>query len=363
MKPLYLEMESIGPFVNKVRIDLGSIEEGGLFLICGPTGSGKSFIFDAMCYALYGKTPSGREKNLKSDYSKVGDEPRIEFCFQLGEKRYLAERTLEHDAPKRDGGYVTRPEKASLSLLIPDKGNLEGYRSKVLASRKREVQKKAVEIIGLEMEQFSRVMMIPQGEFRELLKADTDRREGLLRKLFDSYLYVKVADEFEKRTKRLRRDIGVGGTKSDTMIVSMIETLSLDSNPGDGLTFAEWSQNVIDGLDMKKKETVKDEEDRHERWNTSRKTLEKAKAVYRTNLDLEEALKRKAELERKEKKDIGEIKRKLDLHKRASSFVPDLGSLDHVANDIKPLEKSTHDLMEREKKLKMNLDGTRKKID
>ncbi|MCK5773101.1 MAG: SMC family ATPase, partial [Thermoplasmata archaeon] len=199
MKPSWLEMENIGPFVKRTRVDLDSIEDGGLFLISGPTGSGKSFIFDSICYALYGKTPSGRDKNLRSDHAPIGEDPIIRFCFQVGDIRYLVERTLE--APRKSGGATNRPEKASLVKLIPDGSG--GYGKEVVASKKSDVKVEVTRILGLEMEQFSRVMMIPQGEFRELLRADTDKREVLLRQLFNSLLYKDITDSIDSRSKKL----------------------------------------------------------------------------------------------------------------------------------------------------------------
>ncbi len=207
MLPQHLEMENIGPFVKRTRIDLTSVKEDGLFLICGPTGSGKSFIFDAICYSLYGKTPSGRDRNMRSDHSVDGEEPRIIFSFMVGDRRYLVERILQYEAPKKGGGIIMRPEKASLSLLISDPMVKGSYQKKTLATQKREVHNKVVEVLGLEMEQFSRVMMIPQGEFRELLRSDTEKREILLRKLFDSIKYRDISDSIEVRSKRLYGEI------------------------------------------------------------------------------------------------------------------------------------------------------------
>ena len=92
MRPLILEIQAIGPFVEKTVIDFQEFDDDALFLIHGNTGAGKSFIFDSMCFALYGKTPSGREGCLRSDFAKEGVQPYAKFRFRAGDKTYEARR-------------------------------------------------------------------------------------------------------------------------------------------------------------------------------------------------------------------------------------------------------------------------------
>ena len=194
MRPLYLALDHIGPFSGSSQIDLEKFGDNALFLVCGKTGSGKSFIFDSICYALFGSTPSGREDCLASDFRKEGDRPMILFRFSLGDRLYEVERTLPYlDRKVRGSGTTQKAETACLRMLSPEQ--------QVLAVKKNEVKDGCEELLGLDMKQFSRVMMIPQGDFRELLKADTKAREPLLQALFRSNLYSNITFEIERSYK------------------------------------------------------------------------------------------------------------------------------------------------------------------
>ncbi len=340
MKPSWLEMENIGPFVKRTRVDLDSIEEGGLFLISGPTGSGKSFIFDSICYALYGKTPSGRDKNLRSDHAPIGEDPIIRFCFQVGDIRYLVERTLE--APRKSGGTTNIPEKASLVKLIPDGSG--GYGKEVVASKKSDVKVEVTRILGLEMEQFSRVMMIPQGEFRELLRADTDKREVLLRQLFNSLLYKDITDSIDSRSKKLFNKIKVEGTRKDTLVDTIVEKLMLDGGPGEGVMFNEWSSDVVSNLDESFREVLKVEAEKKIVWESVLKGLEIARTAYRINTELEKSKRRRKELGVIQKEEIEKISSVLDLNGKAQRLRPDLERLDGLTRDRSDLDLDVREL-------------------
>jgi exonuclease SbcC len=106
VKPLFLEVSGIGPFVGSQKINFEAFGDNALFLIHGPTGGGKTFLFDAICYALYADTPAGREGNLKSDFLPDNIEPFIDFRFSLGAKQYRVRRNLAYRRPKKRGGGI-----------------------------------------------------------------------------------------------------------------------------------------------------------------------------------------------------------------------------------------------------------------
>lgn len=324
MRPLWLELQNIGPFVKKTRLDLERIEEGGLFLISGPTGSGKSFIFDTICYSLYGKTPSKREGHMRSHHSGIGDKPVIKFSFKVGDQTYLIERTLEYEDRKRGSGTTMRPEGASLLRLIQDPSAVDGIRSDPLASKKTEVHDRCVEILGLGMEQFSRVMMIPQGEFRDLLRSETKDREALLRKLFDSILYLRIADELSAMYGKLNDEMKAGTERNNALTDNIAANLGVDVKPGDGLTFDEWSKDILgrikDGLEDSKLK----EEGARKKWEGARSALLRAKEVFQTSDDLDDTRKRIKKLETEEKEKISGYENTLDLSARSSRLEPDL---------------------------------------
>jgi len=188
MKPLSLEISGIGPFVDTQRIDFTLMDEKSLFLISGPTGVGKTFIFDALCYALYAESATGRESHLKSDFLSRDAEPRIELSFALGDKSYRVRRGLAYRrAKKRGEGFTQVPESQGLFRFNPADGRLEP-----LASKKSDVNRILNGLLGLDARQFRQVVMIPQGEFRKLLLSDSGDREILLERLFDTQLYRDI---------------------------------------------------------------------------------------------------------------------------------------------------------------------------
>jgi len=364
MRPLWLEMKNIGPFVGKTRLELENIEEGGLFLISGPTGSGKTFIFDTICYALYGKTPSKREGHLKSDHGGIGDAPEIRFSFRVGDRTYLIERTLEYEDHKKVGGTTSRTEQASLFELITDPSSPDGTRSVSLASKKTEVLDRCTEILGLGMEQFSRVMMIPQGDFRELLRAETKDRESLLRKLFDSVFYLKVADELSTRYGRLSDEIKASVERNDTIIEGIVGDIALDTRPGEGLTFDEWSDEVIKKIEDDLSGSRIKEKVSRKSWDDSREQLQRSNEVYTTFRDLNSAKQKLKELEDEGKEKIAGYEKILDISSVASRLKPDLRSHDDLVeqkngiegeiisltSNLEELERSHSEFREREEK-------------
>jgi len=196
MRPLSLTMQAIGPFKNKTEIDFASIGATELFLIHGATGRGKSFIFDSICFALYGETPSKRETHFKSDHAEPGTVPFVEFTFELGEARFRVRRQPAHVRPKARGEGMT-DEKESVELVRIEADGAE----KTEASSIRTVRTKVEDLLGLDMGQFSQVVLLPQGEFRKLLLAESADREVLLEKLFDSSWYERVQNEIGALTQ------------------------------------------------------------------------------------------------------------------------------------------------------------------
>ncbi len=344
MRPMWIELENIGPFVKRARVDLTDIEEGGLFLISGPTGSGKSFIFDTICYALYGKTPSKREGHLRSDHAGVGDVPSIRFKFKVGEITYLIERTLEYNDHKRGSGITKRGETASLLKIIDDPSRIDGERDVVIASKKTEVNDSSMKILGLGMEQFSRVMMIPQGEFRELLRSETKDREALLRKLFDSLFYFKVSEELSRRYTNLNDRIKDSISRNETRIDTIVNKLDLETKPGEGLTFAEWTTDTLTLLDERYGLIMIEEKGAGSRWGSARKNLQMAEEIFRTDTDLKVAVHRMEGLKVKKENEIDQKEKKLQLASRASHLRPDLRSRYDLSREKDTLEKDIAEL-------------------
>lgn len=194
MKPLYLEIQAFGPYVEKQTVDFEKLGEKGIFLIKGNTGSGKTTIFDAMTFALYGggtgdnsSTKNGRN-DLEEWRCTQADEKTdtiVSFTFSVREHRYRFTRSLTQKrvnlSPKFEAGE------------IDDEGNIIPFFDN---PRKDDLTHKAEELIGLTKEQFRQVVLLPQGQFERFLTAPSKDKEDILQKIFDSEQWTKYAQAF-----------------------------------------------------------------------------------------------------------------------------------------------------------------------
>ncbi len=196
MRPLYLRMSAFGPYAGVTELDMDSLGTGGLYLITGDTGAGKTTIFDAITYALYGE-PSGSDRRpemLRSKYAQPETPTGVELRFVCRGAVYTVRRNPEYERPARRGGGTT-VEKAGAELLCPD--------GRVL-TKPREVNEAVREILGLDRGQFSQIAMIAQGDFRRLLQADTGSRQAIFREIFKTRPYL----ELQERLKASALDLG-----------------------------------------------------------------------------------------------------------------------------------------------------------
>ncbi len=201
MKPLSLQLQAFGPYVRSQTIDFTALGHGELFLIHGPTGAGKTTLFDAMTFALYGVVPGTRpEGRLRADMAEPDASPRVVFRFALGVTAYRVERTASWNRPKKRGeGMLLEPSTASLWR--------EGDGDAApIATKSTAVSEKVAELLGMGPEQFQRVVLLPQGEFKRLLVADAHERETLLQRLFGTERYETVAQLLAEQKNELLRE-------------------------------------------------------------------------------------------------------------------------------------------------------------
>ncbi|MBE9549431.1 MAG: SMC family ATPase, partial [Proteobacteria bacterium] len=205
MKPVKLTMQAFGPFSGTEVIDFSRLGEFPLFLINGPTGSGKSTILDAICFALYGKT-TGNERDatqMRCDYAAADLMTEVTLDFALSGKTYRIMRMPEQDKPKVRGDGTT-VQKAEATLWLLD-GTEEG---ELIASRKiTEVTARIENLIGLDVGQFRQVMVLPQGKFRELLMATSAERENIFGQLFQTQIYQQIEDALYKKARGIREAV------------------------------------------------------------------------------------------------------------------------------------------------------------
>ena len=192
MKPLKLTLCAFGPYAGKTEIDFEKLGRSGIFLITGDTGAGKTTIFDAISFALYGEAAGGRErrtsKSFRSDYASPREETYVEFEFEHRQRVYRVRRNPEYmRANKRGEGMTPKKHEAEFTDLS----------SGEVWSRLDEVAARVQEIIGLTRDQFAQTVMIAQGDFLKILTASSADRRILFQKLFNTAPYA----ELQKRLK------------------------------------------------------------------------------------------------------------------------------------------------------------------
>ncbi|MCB1029993.1 MAG: SMC family ATPase [Acidimicrobiales bacterium] len=202
MRPIKLKFKAFGSYAGTEEVDFASLAPWGLFVVSGPTGTGKTTIFDAMCWALYGSMPLKDSQNVRSDY--VGAEVRteVEFTFESEGQRYVVTRNPDQHRPKERGsGLTTEKANAFVVRILPDGA------TEPVATGARPTSAKCEELIGLSAEQFQRVILLPQGDFSKFLMAKTDEREPLLSKLFGGKIFEDLVSELKADAVRLREEL------------------------------------------------------------------------------------------------------------------------------------------------------------
>lgn len=221
MRPLRLIMQAFGSYGKKTEIDFTRTTQN-LFLVTGDTGAGKTTIFDAIVFALYGEASSTANKKdgtiLQSQYSEINLEPYVELCFEEEEggerKEYAVRRVPRHLRTVTRGaakGVGIREINGSISLMMPDGTE---YPSK-------EADRKIEELVGLTKQQFMQVAMIAQGEFMELLRAKSDDKKVIFRKLFNTQLYQRIAEELGERKKTAEKELEQVRTECRTLVSNL----------------------------------------------------------------------------------------------------------------------------------------------
>ena len=195
MRPLHLTMTAFGPYADTKKLDMGKLGNDGLYLITGDTGAGKTTIFDAICYALYGR-PSGENREewmLRSTYADSDTKTEVHLVFSHRGQIYEVARNPEYARKKQRGEGMTT-EKANAELILPDG---------VVVSGKKEVTAVIEELLGVDREQFTQIAMLAQGDFLKLLIAPTSERQEIFRRLFQTERYLNLQKKLSGEAKQL----------------------------------------------------------------------------------------------------------------------------------------------------------------
>jgi len=198
----HLEITAFGPFAETAVVDFDALSDAGLFLLCGPTGAGKTSVLDAVCFAVYADVPGDRAsaKRLRCDVAPEGRAPRVRLEMTLSGRRFRITRSPQWSRPKKRGSGTTT-EQASVVVEERRDGDWQ-----VLTTRMDEAGHLLNGLIGMTMPQFCQVVLLPQGRFQAFLRARSDERHKLLQQLFSTQRFEDVERWLRERSRVLHRD-------------------------------------------------------------------------------------------------------------------------------------------------------------
>lgn len=351
MRPLSLTISAFGPYAQKTVIDMEKLGKSGLYIIAGETGAGKTTIFDAITYALYGE-PSGENRKvsmLRSQYADAETPTFAELTFECKEKIYTVTRNPEYLRPsKRGDKRVT--EKANAELQCPDG---------TIITKEKAVTTAVRDIIGIDRNQFSSIAMIAQGEFQKLLLASTEEREKIFRQIFRTHGYEQLQRKLSDEAKALNRQrtLKASGIRQDIQNISCPEESPLFSETekakNDELPFEDilsLLEKLIDSDQIQKekmrrrREEINNEKSDLTTAIAKAETLANAKAALEKDTSVlallkEEEQQAKAILAEEEAKEPQreELRRKIAL---AENIMPRYDALEELRKKISTDEKA-----------------------
>ncbi len=220
MKPIRLMITAFGPYKGLETVDFTRFHEHRLFVISGPTGAGKTTIFDAICYALYG-TASGEDRDdvrmLRSHFADDDIHTSVELDFQIGQRSFRVFRQMGH---RKAGNKSETGSRIELYEITSGQAVPAVDRFMV-----QDVDRKIESLFGLNKDQFSQIVMLPQGEFRKLLTSETENKEEILRRIFRTELYQRLEGRFHQKIRELKDKLKSKQTELDLYIRQVTTTL------------------------------------------------------------------------------------------------------------------------------------------
>lgn len=208
MRPLKLTISAFGPYASEEVLELEKLGKGGIYLITGDTGAGKTTIFDALSFALFGEASSaGRAPGmLRSKYADIQTPTFVELSFEYSGKVYIIKRNPEYERPAKKGDGITL-QKADAQLICPDGS---------VITKQKDVDAAIRDILGIDRNQFAQIAMIAQGDFLRLLLSPTEERKKIFRKIFNTELYSKLQDALHEEASK-------EGRKCDSLRASIAQ--------------------------------------------------------------------------------------------------------------------------------------------
>ena len=374
MRPIKLIMSAFGPYASKTILGLDELGTNGLYLITGDTGAGKTTIFDAITFALYGEASGdNRESTMfRSKYASADTPTEVELTFVYAGKEYYIKRNPEYERPKTRGeGFTT--EKANAELHYPD-GRV--------VTKLREVDRAVEEIMGIDRNQFTQIAMIAQGDFLKLLLASTDDRKKIFQKIFRTRCYYVLQERLKNESGKLGKEYETISASIRQYINGIVcdedDVLSIKvRNAKAGMCSTEETLELLSTLIANDKEEEKklDDEQKnigksleeitailtnHETWSKARKSLEKSKSDLSEAIVTLEMLKTNLQSEEANKPKVEDIRNQIAA---IEAEIPEYQELDAKIKDRDKLQEGTDELSKELKKQKACLETLQKEIE
>ncbi|WP_430785657.1 AAA family ATPase [Virgibacillus flavescens] len=337
MRAISLSLKAFGPYWEQQTINFEDLGGESIFLITGPTGAGKTTIFDAICYALYGRA-SGSDRDqdsLRSHFATMEDYTEVKFQFALNQKEYVVSRSPKQYKKKERGeGFTDDPPKAILY-------EVKNGEKILLYSRIKEVNETLESKLGFDYEQFRKMILIPQGEFRKLISENSKEREAVLQNIFHTYFYERMSDQLKTEARTLKDKI-VFIEQAIHQELSKIEWTNISPDESDTikLTLEKLKNEIVETKKLNVNEISK--RDQHQQGlQLLQQSLQHAKT-----LEEKYTQKQTLEMEQKEldkrKESIQETKKKLEAAASASKVIPFEEQMMERLQESKEEEKGLH---------------------
>lgn len=370
MKPIYLKMKAFGSYKDE-QIDFSKVQQG-VFLITGDTGAGKTTIFDAITYALYGESSGGKRdsKMMVSQFADYGEYTEVEFTFSYGKDKYSIKRSPEQPKFKEKKGedgtiiyeQLKTTKKPEVELTLPN--------GEIFIGKLNETNKKIQEIIGIDATQFTQIAMLAQGDFLKLLHAKSDERKDIFSKIFDTHFYYAIEKEIENCYKECEGQLKENEKEIETSLRNIVcckdskikeeweekGTFSIDRKE-EILQFMEEIQKEYEQLVSQNKEKKKSCDERREKLQ---KFIHDGEIINKDFNDLKTAKEKQTELENK-KEQIEENKEKINNGEKALKVVGSYSVYCDKRRNFKEKQKTIEQLQNKLDKKKESLEPLEQK--
>lgn len=328
MKPVYIKMSAFGSYANEETVDFTDVNHG-IFLITGDTGAGKTTIFDAITYALYDQTSGGKRDGemMRSQFADEDIRTYVELKFIYDGETYIITRSPRQERiskrKNKDGDYTKTVDQPSVELIMPDG---MPYHGKI-----KETNQKIIDIIGLDVNQFTQIAMIAQGDFLKLLHAPSKERKEIFAKIFNTKIYWRIEEELKYSAKSIygklednRKDIlremdnvqCIDGSLYETEWSAMARFS--ESNPEQQIAMV---QQIIEEAKQKESNVIKEQNKNQVELNLIITELKQAEETNKLFAALEKEQNRKAELDLIAA-EMESLKNRKDLARKATIVEP-----------------------------------------